>query len=391
MTPAPTPSTTAPPFSDRRRVALWVGTYPVDGPDVGVGTGEGVWRVDVHARTGAFEELRQIAEIPSPSFLALHPSGRTLYSVTEASDGVVEAFGLDAAAADLEPHPDASLTTHGAYPCHVLATDDAVWVANYGSGSVSRLPVDDGGAFAGATRTDRHTGSGPREDRQEGPHAHFVGRVDDEVWSADLGTDRLVRYAPDGTVVGEVALPAGSGPRHFVTVPGAVLVVCELDPCVLVVSLGDEAAAEPAVVARYDVVDGAPGPAGGQELPVQPSHVALSADGARLYVAVRGPDVLVAFEVVPAPGGGQDAGPRDQAPTLRRLAQTPVGGAWPRHFAVVGALGDELDGADPAADLVVVANQVSGTLASLRVARDSGRAELLSTARVPSPACVLPA
>ena len=45
--------------------------------------------------------------------------------------------------------------------------------------------------------------------------------------------------------------------------------------------------------------------------------------------------------------------------TLEHLADTPVAGVWPRHFAVVAA--------DDGADLVVVANQESSALVVLRI------------------------
>ncbi|GII97699.1 6-phosphogluconolactonase (cycloisomerase 2 family) [Sediminihabitans luteus] len=371
-----TPERTPSDLTSPRTIPLWIGTYPHAGPDQGVGTGEGVWRVDVDPRTGALSGARRVVEVGSPSFVALHPSGRTLYAVTEVQDGALTAYAVDAAGETLAEHPDPVLPTGGAYPCHVVAAGDAVRVANYGSGTVARIPVDDGGAVTGEARVDQHAGSGPVTDRQEGPHAHFVGAVGDEWWAADLGADRLVRYAADGAPIGEVEMPAGSGPRHFVVVDGAVLVACELDPAVVVVSLGDGAAAEPEVVARYDVTR-APAPVDGANYP---SHVALSADGRRVFVAVRGADVVASFEVVAA----------DDAPvTLVHLGDAPIGGAWPRHFAVVAAQGDELDGADVAADVLVVANQTSGNLATLRVDRASGEAELLASLDLPSPACVL--
>ena len=77
---------------------------------------------------------------------------------------------------------------------------------------------------------------GPREDRQEGPHAHFAGYAPGgrHVLVADLGTDELRRYLvledgllePDG--IG-ATLPPGSGPRHFAVRGENIYLVCELD------------------------------------------------------------------------------------------------------------------------------------------------------------------
>ena len=64
---------------------------------------------------------------------------------------------------------------------------------------------------------------------------------------------------------------------------------------------------------------------------------------------------------------------------IRRLADTPTGGAWPRHFALV-------DG------YLVVANQNSETLTVLPIDAESGiPGPACSTLDLPTPVCVLPA
>lgn len=122
---------------------------------------------------------------------------------------------------------------------------------------------------------------------------------------------------------------------------------------------------------------------------------------------MRGADVLAVHAVEPGPDGG--------VPTLRHLADSPVGGAWPRHFAILGAAtgagsGAEADQGDadaPLHDLVVVANQnddplierpaVAGpdaptsNLALLRVRRSDGAAQVLDVLALPAPACVVEA
>ncbi|WP_052366975.1 lactonase family protein [Paraoerskovia marina] len=347
-------------------VPLWIGTFPAAGLGTEPDRGEGVWRVDVDAATGAFTAPVQVVTAPSPSFLALHPSGRTLYAASETDTGVAVVLAVDAARESLEPVT--SVPTGGPSPCHVSATPDTVWLANYGGGSVARFPVDEDGLPLATSSVDQHEGSGPDADRQGGPHAHFVAPVGDEVWSADLGTDQLVRYTPDGAVIGAVQMPAGTGPRHFVHVPGAVLVVGELDPAVFVVSLGDEESAEPTVTHTYPL-----GSATSEPRPY-PSHVALSQDGSRLYVAVRGADTIVAYAVETS---GTEV-------SLRALAESPIGGAWPRHFAVVAGPTADDDG-----DLVVVAQQNGDELTSLRVDRVTGRARVLGSVSLPAPGCVL--
>jgi 6-phosphogluconolactonase len=218
-----------------------------------------------------------------------------------------------------------------------------------------------------------HDGSGPDAGRQEGPHAHFcLGAPGGEyVWVSDLGTDQVRRFrrteqSPVGVIDAGIAvtLPAGTGPRHIAADHrGYAFVVGELDSSVHVVRVdadngtGEVIASQPACVSP-DTGTGS-----------YPSHVALSPDGSRLYVAVRGPDVLSVFAV-----GAAGA-------VLTHLADTPIGGVWPRHFAVVA----HADG-----DLVVVANQNSSNLAVLRIDAASGEGQLVADQPLPAPACVLP-
>ncbi|GAA1273836.1 lactonase family protein [Pseudonocardia aurantiaca] len=335
--------------------SLWIGTYP----DAGVaGSGEGIWRVGVDAATGELSDPRLVVETPAPSFLALHPSGRTLYAVAELDEGAVTAFAVSAdGLVPLDTRP-----TGGALPCHALATSGTLHVANYGSGHLTTFGLAADGGFAGGPETYGNTGRGPDSDRQEGPHAHYVGIVGDEVWVSDLGTDELRRYRPrsgDVSPAGTAArLPLGAGPRHFVTVGDAVVVVTELDAGLYVLSPESGA-----VRARYDAT-ATPGHH-------QPSHLALSPDGTRLFVAVRGVDVLSTFAVAEG-----DAG-------LEHLADTPLA-RWPRHFAVLPPV-TETDAA-----LVVVADQQASTLTALRVDRETGRGTTVGSVPLPAPACVLP-
>ena len=140
------------------------------------------------------------------------------------------------------------------------------------------------------------------------------------------------------------------------TVGDAVVVVTELDASVYVLDR-----ATGAVVARYDVTA-----ARGH---LQPSHIALSPDGTRLFVAVRGVDVLSTFAVAPGP-------------VLEHLADTPLA-RWPRHFAVLPPV------AATDAALVVVADQQASTLTALRMDRETGRGTPVGSVPLPAPACVL--
>lgn len=292
------------------------------------------------------DAVRQVITAPAPSFVAAHPATGVRYAVAEVEHGAVSAF---APTGELL----ATLPSGGSYPCHALVAGAHLWVANYGDGTAAVVPLGPDGRFAGSPRRLPGAGSGPDADRQEGPHAHSTTAVDTELWVADLGADLLRRFRDEaGEREAEpVRMPAGSGPRHLaVLADGTVAVSTELDDGLVLVRDGT-------VVVRVPAT-GTPPPPGGRN---QPSHVAVV--GELLVVAVRGADVLSVFRV------GAD-GPV-------HLADSPVGGAWPRHFAAVG-------------DHVLVACEHSDEVTALALDQATGRAKLIGSTPVPAPSCVLP-
>ena len=278
--------------------------------------------------------------------------------MNEQTDGTVSAFDV---VGDTLVHR-ATVPSGGADPCHLVLDADGgtLLVANYSSGTLGVLPLDEDGGFAtqGPAQVLGHAGSGPDEDRQESPHAHFV-TLDPSgafVLVVDLGTDEIRRYRrEDGRLVEDgvaAVLPAGQG------------------------------SAAPDVQRRRPVRvrgrrAGRHGPGAGvgggrrdawcrrcprrRSPPAErrlPSHVVR--DGDRLLVGIRASDVLARF-TIRADG------------LLEPVADDALPGAWPRHLEVV-------DG------WTVVAEQVSSGLAVL----DADGA-VVSTLALPSPTCVLPA
>jgi 6-phosphogluconolactonase len=260
-------------------------------------------------------------ETPSPSFAMA--DGDLLYAVHEGDPGAVSSFRLSAGGSMtlLSTQP-----TGGAEPCHLTRHDGHVLCANYGSGSVSVHPVSADGIIGERTDLVQHSGSGPDPERQDGPHAHQV-RVagDGTITVVDLGIDRLVQYRlSDGRLhhTGEIAVPAGSGPRHYVVHPdGRWFVSAELGSAVLTIAGGVYVASVPAT--RIDVFN-------------QPSAIALSADARHVYLANRGAETISVFTV----------GDRE----LTFLGEVGCGGAWPRDLVIHG-------------DRLYVANQKSDNVA----------------------------
>lgn len=343
-------------MSDAATTPLLVGTYPAAGPDAPAGTGEGVWAVDLDPATGALTG-RQVARTPAPSFLAT--SGTEVLAVGETSPGRL-----------LRLVPDGDglverevVATGGSGPCHVLVAGRAAYVANYGSGSVGVVPLAADGAFVGGVaQVFEHSGRGPVEGRQDGPHAHSTALAPGgtHLLAADLGTDEIRRYRvePDGRLAEDgvaAVLPPGTGPRHMATGPGDhVYVVGELDGAVHVLRWVDD---------RLAHVGAVPACAAAPGVLVQPAHVVTVGDA--VLVSVRGADVVARFAV-------HDGGAR-----LVHEVDLPAGGAWPRHFAVV-------------AEWLVVALQNDDRVASVRW-RGPEAGRVGGGLEVPVPACVVSA
>lgn len=357
---------------------LLVGTYPASGEP---GSGEGIWSLDLDLDSGELSGARQLVEAVSPSFLALSPDRDVVVAVSETSQGRVRTFAVEGDA--LVATSDAS--TGGEDPCHLVVGRGDVLVANYSTGSLAVLPTSADGRLGGSVATFAHTGSGPVRDRQRSPHAHFVLEVSERfVWVSDLGTDEIRRYrrtSTPGVLVADgvaVTFPPGTGPRHIALgADGTAFVVGELDSQVHVVRTASDGSG--VLVASFPACST---PA--TEKGSFPSHIALSQDGTRLYVAVRGPDVLAAFAVEAGDG---------EVPVVRHLADSPSGVVWPRHHAVLTSSaarveGEEPDGG-PVSDLVVVAGQTSGDVTALRVDRETGIADLVSSVPLPAPACIM--
>jgi 6-phosphogluconolactonase len=350
-------------------LTVYVGTYTD-------GTSRGIYRFTFDPATGSATEPVLAVEAQNPSFLALHPSGRFLYSVGEvgsfqgAKTGVVSAFTVDAKTGDLKLLNQQP--SEGTGPTH-LVVDEAgrnVLVANYGGGNVVVLPVAADGTLRPVSSNQVHRGSGPHKGRQEKPHAHGIYLDPSERFALapDLGADRVFVYRFDeakGTLQphGAGSPDAGSGPRHLAFHPNGrtVYVINELTSTLTVFT--------------WDGATGALAPV--QTLSCLPAgfsgtswtaEVAVSADGRHVYGSNRGDDSLAVFSVDPKTG------------TLTARGHAPVGGKNPRHFAI-----------DPTGRYILAGHQASGTIAFLRLDPTTGMPSLVGAPlKVDKPVCLLP-
>ena len=132
----------------------------------------GVYLVRMDRRSGELIQVGTADAGPNPSFVAIHPNGKTLYAVNELDQGAVTALAIDAATGGLT-----TLNTQpsqGGAPAYISVDRSGriALVANYATGNVALFPIQANGALGAAASVDQHTGKGPIADRQQGPHAH---------------------------------------------------------------------------------------------------------------------------------------------------------------------------------------------------------------------------
>lgn len=179
---------------------------------------------------GKLSPVGLVAETTSPSYLAVHPNGKILYSIGEVNKvgdkkgGSVSAFAIDTATGKLTALSTQS--SGGAGPCHidVDAKGKCVVVANYGGGSVEALPIKKDGSLGEPGTFVQHEGSSVNKSRQGEPHGHCIVVDPSQKFAVacDLGLDKVLVYKLDAAKATLTpndppfaAIAPGSGPRHI--------------------------------------------------------------------------------------------------------------------------------------------------------------------------------
>lgn len=349
---------------------VFVGAYTA-----GTSTSKGIQTLRLNRETGELTGLTLAAETPNPSFLALHPNGRALYAVNEIGEfqgkpgGSVTAFTIGKGGALTKINEQGS---GGGGPAHISLNKEGThaFVANYGGGSVSVLPIAKNGSLQAATGFVQHEGSGTDPKRQNRPHAHSIN-VDPSgkfALAADLGLDKLFVYKFDkvkGTIAPNDppfgAVPPGSGVRHFAFAPNGkfVYAINELKSTITVFAWDAAKGTLTEVQTLSTLPEGFTGESFTAEVQVHPS-------GKFVYGSNRGHNSIAVLAV-------------DQTTGKLTLSSTQsTGGSWPRHFGI-----------DPAGEFLLAANQRTDSIVVFRI--DAGTGALKETgkiAQVGQPACV---
>lgn len=345
---------------------MYVGTYSIRGS-------EGVYVFDFDRKTGTMKQLQTVSNAKSPSFLALHPSGKYLYSVNEGADksGGVSSYAIDVKTGKLQYLNSQPSLGGGACYVSVDHTGKTAFVANYGGGSMAVLPIQPDGMLAAPTDSIQDAGSGANAQRQDKAHVHSatVGPENKYVYVADLGIDKLhiLAFDPKTSTVKPATMPfvsvkPGSGPRHVAIHPNGTFayLVEELTSSVAVFSRDTKTGA---LTLMQDNVPTLPTGFSGQNTS---ADIHIDASGKFLYQSNRGANTLAIFAI------GTNG-------MLTKVADQPVEGKTPRNFLI-----------DPKGEFVFVANQDSDNITIFRRDQQTGKLTYTgNSVSVPAPVCVI--
>ncbi len=306
-----------------------------------------------------------------PTFLAMHPNRRFLYTVNELSPtGSVEAYAIDAATGGLTL---LDRRTVGNLPAHLVVdpTGSYVLVGNYSGASWQVIAIDADGGLGAITSTVTRTGSGPSP-RQLAPHPHGLafdpsGKY---VATADLGADRLEIFRlVNGQLqsVFTVPIAPGGGPRHvaFSTDGKVIYLLNELTANIWVLPFNDVTGSVGSFRQVASMVPaGFPSERSGAEIVVHPGGQFLYASNRRFAVHPQA-DSIVRYRIDPTTG------------TLTTLGWTTTGISVPRTMNL-----------DPTGRWLYVLNQTGDTIQQFEVNTTTGDLSLVRTTSLRQPVSI---
>ena len=331
---------------------VYFGTYTGE-------TSKGIYVSTLDSATGKLSPAELACEAKSPSFLAIHPTRKYLYAVSEISDfegkrtGGVSGFSIDSASGRLtllNQQP-----SKGAGPCHLVvdAAGKNVLVANYGGGSVAVLPIDPDGHLSPSSSSIQHVGKGVNSQRQEGPHAHSINLdpANRFAFAADLGLDKVLIYRFDGAKGLLTAndppagiVPPGSGPRHFAFHPSIKYAFVNNEMTSTVTSFAFDPTR--GALTEIQTLSTLPEPTPGNST----AETVVHPSGKFVYVSNRGHDSLAIFQCDETTG------------RLTAIGHQSTGGKTPRNFNI-----------DPSGRYVLAANQDTNNVVVLKIDQTTGK------------------
>src|SRR5215813_12995579 len=315
--------------------------------------GDGIHAYRADPATGAWTHIQHIGDLVNPSYLALSPDQRFLYSV-HGDEAHATAFALDRASGEAKLIGKAATAGKNGVRQAVDPSGKFLVVANYSSGSVAVLPIMPDGSLKDQHQLVPLPGEpGPHKVEQASSHPHDIvfdptGRF---VLVADKGLDRVFVFRFDAatgrlspTEQGSVKSRPGAGSRHLAFHPKLpiVWVLNELDSTIATYRFDTEHG----TLTALQVMSTLPTDFTGYSTTAE---IAVTPDGHFIYGSNRGHDSITVFAV----------GPEG---LLSEVGWQPTQGSTPRFI-----------GLDPAGHFLYAANEQGDTVVTFRVDGSSGR------------------
>ena len=349
-------------IAQNTNITLYVGTYTRK-------TSEGIYIYQFNTKTGDFTPLSIAKGIDNPSFLAISPDHRFLYSGGSKKGDSVHAFAIDKQTHFLTLLNTQSLGTGlGATHLELDKTGKWLFVANYFSSTISVLPVEAEGTLGELAQTIQLEGKSINPTRQDKSHIHSSNISPDNqyIFAPDLGTDKIMTYRFDvktGKLTEGVPpftqTAAGAGPRHFTFHQNGKFAysIQELDATIMGFNYKN------GVLTPFQTIKTLPDDYAGLKWS---ADIHISPDGKFLYGSNRAHESLTIYKINKKTG------------QLTWVAHQNVNGKTPRNFAI-----------DPTGRFVLVANQDSDNITIFKRHKKTGK--LTATGKeikVSSPVCL---
>ena len=325
--------------------------------------------------TGQLELVHRTTDVENPFFMAVSPNHRFLYSIHAKSFGGEEheqiaAYAIEGSSGRLTLLNRTSALGSASCYLDVDATGRTVVVANYATGSVASLPVQEDGSLGEASSFIQHAGSSVDPARQKEPHAHCIVVSPDNrfVYAADLGLDQLLSYRLDAAAAKLssarqpfVRTVPGAGPRHLTFHPNGqhVYAINELKNSVTMF----EFIPESGMLIERQTISTLPKDFDGESYC---ADVKVTPNGQFLYGTNRGHDSIAAYAI------GDDG-------QLTLIGIVPSLGAGPQNLAIT-----------PGSELLLCANMPGNNVAVFRIdAQTGGLTSVGEPVSIPKPSCIM--
>lgn len=322
-------------FAQNSNYYLYIGTYTRK-------TSEGIYVYQFNSTTGDLALVSIAKDLTNPSFLSISSDQRFLYSLGGSKGDSVTAFRIETSSHQLTLLNSQSLAgSSGA--CYLEVDKSGRWliVGNYGSGSVTLLPIQPNGMLSPVSQTIQHEGKSIDPERQQKPYVHSINIAPNnkDVFVPDLGTDKIVTYTLNHETgqltpapIPFTTVTPGSGPRHFTFHPNGkfAYVINEMSATITGFNYKD------GTLQSFQEVKNLPGDYTGRKWA---ADIHISPDGRFLYGSNRAHDSLVIFSIDQITG------------RLALVGHQPVYGKTPRNFVI-----------DPTGNFLLVANQDSDNI-----------------------------